>query len=722
MKNAPPSAPRGKSGIALVVVLGFLAVLVIMGLGFAVSMRIERLVARSALETIKAKQLGEAALARVVEDIDADIGDDMVPNWNSGNWAGGAFESLGSGAKAGAASLLSGYATNYVPRFVWNGAEAAANNAEWINFSFVNNGQTITIGRYAYIALDCSGLFDVNFDYSPTNYWPLSRASGHSLYELQLTNAMLAEINESSLTNVFFLGSSPAWKQMIACRVYNSPIKIEKPWYRLETAAEINPFLARGYGAVGRAPFRTGATNINFVTYSRIPEGYLLGGSVGSPVALGTTLAELIAQQGAIVSEFTAMGVADPNALFNNLRDYVDPDNQPFNLNSFSTEAVPLINEVVVSNAVAEGGGIVTNSIQVFVEVWHPFTGTNNNSYVVTVEGVIQSPFPATLRPVLNQAVNLPPTPWTAGRLAFITTPVARATATGSFDLTSSYFDGRVRVREGSAGGTIVDESRIRIEIGELHGGVGVYQRGVAANDPRLNWNTTVAGQWTDRLAAQFTLGATNLNITHTNVNADGHALMYVANRPLQTVGELGLLMHDASRHWQTISLLDGPNFLPVLDRFVITNAATRAGLINPNSYNTGVVGVVFNEMPVERVPLDPAIYRLNSTNALALARRFSDKNIAFTNLSDMRWLGPQITAASMGVSNAFQESIVRNSAGLFAPRQQLFTVLLNAQVLQDNSTNVLAEQRGVGLVWRDPYPVNGRHEIRVRNFRWLTE
>jgi len=75
-----------------------------------------------------------------------------------------------------------------------------------------------------------------------------------------------------------------------------------------------------------------------------------------------------------------------------------------------------------------------------------------------------------------------------------------------------------------------------------------------------------------------------------------------------------------------------------------------------------------------------------------------------------------------MGVSNAFQESIVRNSAGLFAPRQQLFTVLLNAQVLQDNSTNVLAEQRGVGLVWRDPYPVNGRHEIRVRNFRWLTE
>lgn len=708
MKNAPPSAPRGKSGIALVVVLGFLAVLVIMGLGFAVSMRIERLVARSALETIKAKQLGEAALARVVEDIDADIGDDMVPNWNSGNWAGGAFESLGSGAKAGGASLLSGYVTNYVPRSLWAGADAAANNAEWINFSFVNNGQTITIGRYAYVALDCSGLFDVNFDYSPTNYTVLTRGLGASLYELRL-----------GATNLLHEISTNRWTNMVFCRTYNAPQNLEKPWLRLETAAEIVPFIGSGFANM--QPLRY-PTNVNFVTYSRIPEGYLQGGSVGSPVALGTTLAELTAQQGAIVGQFAAMGVPDPNALFNNLHDYVDPDNRPFDLNSFSTEAVPLINEVVVSNAVAEGGGIVTNSIQVFVEVWHPFTGTNNNGYVVTVEGVIQSPFPATLRPVLNQAVNLPPPPWTAGRLAFITTPVARATATGSFDLTSSYFDGRIRVREGSAGGTIVDESRIRIDIGELHGGVGVYQRGVAANDPRLNWNTTVAGQWTDRLAAQFTLGATNLNITHTNVNADGHALMYVANRPLQTVGELGLLMHDASRHWQTISLLDGPNFLPVLDRFVITNAATRAGLINPNSYNTGVVGVVFNEMPVERVPLDPATYRLNSTNALALARRFSDKNIAFTNLSDMRWLGPQIAAAGMGVSNAFQESIVRNSAGLFAPRQQLFTVLLNAQVLQDNSTNVLAEQRGVGLVWRDPYSVNGRHEIRVRNFRWLTE
>ena len=197
---------------------------------------------------------------------------------------------------------------------------------------------------------------------------------------------------------------------------------------------------------------------------------------------------------------------------------------------------------------------------------------------------------------------------------------------------------------------------------------------------------------------------------------------MYVANRPLKVVGELGLLLFDANKPWQTVSLLNGPNYYPVLDRFTMRTNDVLQGLVNPNGHNSNVIATVFNRMPIERVPGDPATTYLTTAQLLDMAKRFTDKYIAFTNVSDLKFIGPQVLAAVPSLPATVYESFVRNSAGLIAPRQQLYAVFLVVQA-QDDDKNILAEQRGTGLIWRDPYIAsNDTHAVMVRNFRWLTE
>ena len=726
MKNdfPAPAARHPKSGIALIIVLGFLSLLIIMAVGFAISMRVERLVSRTSLDHIKSRQLGEAALARVVWDINESVGDAMVPDWN-GDWAGGVFESLGSGIKAtnlfSGTNLLSGYVTNYVPRSLLTSATLAANNAEWLPFEYVDNGTMKRVGQYAYLVVDCSGLLDANFDYSLTNNIVQSRQFGESLYELQLTNALFTELAIPRVSPPYV-----QWTNLIWCRVRANGQSLEKPWVRLETLAELTPILSHGFGNGGNrtnSPFGIDVPNQNFSTYSRIPRGYLQGTAVEQPLAITDPL-----DQTALSSAFTSMGLPDVGGFYNNLRDYTDSDNVPVNVDSFSTEAVPLINEIVVSNSYVDVNGdgtLFRNQYRLLTEVWYPFTTANSNSYALRIIGQYQGANPPPNLPVINETINMsaPGGTWTAGDFLVITsTPQTLVTNIfqnlGAVKVRASarVLQNGVEVdRVGGAGATLLE-----LDIGSRITGFGNFFFAKAADDPRLNWNGADATQW--KTVAAHTLRTTNSGLTYANAGSDGHPYMYVANRPLRTVGELGLLLFSATKPWQTISLLQGPNFFSVLDRFTLITNEVRHGLVNPNSYNTNVIATVFNRMPVDRVPGDPASTNLNLAQLLALGRRFAEKQIALTNVSDLSHLAPQITAAVPGLDSAYFESVARNSAGLFSPRQQLYTVILAAQV-QDDDENILAEQMGVGLIWRDPYIVsNNTHATMVRNFRWLTE
>lgn len=707
-----PASAGSRSGIALVVVLGFLAVLVIMAMGFAVSMRVERLAARNSLDHVRSRQLGEAALARVVSDIQKDLGSALVPDW-AGSWVEGAFESIGSGV-AMTNKLIEGHVTNYIPRSLWTAAHNAEKNAQWLPFEYTDaGGQQKRIGRYAYIVLDCSGLLDVNFDYTSNNI-PMPRRLGASPYELQLALPGGALIGEMSVNNA-------RWTNMIWGRTTANSQTVESAWTRLETVAEISPMLARGFGNM--QPLSPASVqSSNLITYSRFPRGWLANGGVRQPIYIGD-LAAIQANKNEIIAQFGEMGYPEPITSYDNLVDYVDTDNQPWNRSSFCTEAVPMLNEIVVSNRIITEASEthITNEYQILVELWYPFTSTNANSYSVRLGAIYEGMSPPELNPpAVNETIPIPISAWTVDRYVIITSTLRRAAASGVIPETSQ---ARVRILARVQEGAVLTEvdtvGSMTIPIGVSMTDYGTYMRGKACKDPRMNWDGSDDNQWKD--VDSPTLRAFNAGVADPTVaGADGSTLMYVRNGPLQAVGELGLMLYDKTKPWTTVGLLEGANFFPVLNRFTTKTNAVLYGLVNPNSWNTNVVGTVFLGSRVERVPFDPQGTNTTLTQARDIARAMVTM-ASVTNVADLGNMSAEIAAGYGNLDPMRKESVLRNSAGLFSPRQNLFTVILISQVTDDED-NVLAEQRGVGTIWRDPYPVNGRHEVFVRYYRWLTE
>lgn len=88
-------------------------------------------------------------------------------------------------------------------------------------------------------------------------------------------------------------------------------------------------------------------------------------------------------------------------------------------------------------------------------------------------------------------------------------------------------------------------------------------------------------------------------------------------------------------------------------------------------------------------------------------------------------WGGP--------VNNNMQvEGVIRNSYRLFNPNQNLFTIIVVAQAINDqgvrgsfdsNTDTILGEKRAVALVWRDPFMGKaGRNEMFIRMFRYIDQ
>ena len=201
---------------------------------------------------------------------------------------------------------------------------------------------------------------------------------------------------------------------------------------------------------------------------------------------------------------------------------------------------------------------------------------------------------------------------------------------------------------------------------------------------------------------------------------------MYVANRNLCTVGELGYLAYAP---WKTVKLY-GTNLNPVLDHFAMgTNDAdpyvshARRGLVNPNSRQEEALSAVFANMPVDDYPGGPSnLFTMDTARGL-YARLTNSPAFAqgITNLSDIgRVLTNFTPIGSVTFNNELQkESIFRNPIGLLSVRQNLFTIIIEAQVASGgNIPSHPVRQRAVALVWRDPYT----GEMFVRSIKWLKD
>ena len=84
-------ALRGRSGSALIIVLGFLSFMVVSAVAFAVYMRTERLASSGFHRSASVRQMVKAGVANVIAQIDAAIGDDPYPGLQMGGSSGGDF-------------------------------------------------------------------------------------------------------------------------------------------------------------------------------------------------------------------------------------------------------------------------------------------------------------------------------------------------------------------------------------------------------------------------------------------------------------------------------------------------------------------------------------------------------------------------------------------------------------------------------------------------------
>jgi hypothetical protein len=273
-----------------------------------------------------------------------------------------------------------------------------------------------------------------------------------------------------------------------------------------------------------------------------------------------------------------------------------------------------------------------------------------------------------------------------------------------------------------------VDQRRLRLDF--LGVAPGTMTAGLAIDDPRFNhvnpaksngyWKTTGAAS---PVGTASSMGGPNPVLSHATAPADfagvgGTPWVYWANAPLKTTGELGMQAYNPSNAWTTIALL-GPNAAkaPVLDRFFISsNTHAR---ININTWRDPVLITAFNNCPASGYPgqnMTPISSGVR--DSIASTIKAATTASPFKNLSDFS----QVSATIGGLNALDSEGVIRDTAEILCVRQQVFTILVAGQSLSDAGA-VMGEQRGLAVVWRDPYADStGYHPSFVRSFRWLTE
>jgi hypothetical protein len=692
---------RDREGVALILVIGMLALMVVLGITFSIYMRTERVAAGSFKSGVVARQLLPVALNRALDAINNDLGNKPYPSWNvleSGNGVGVAVSGVNNtNVMAWIPRAALGPNPNPSPRWI----DPIAPGVE---------------GRVGYLVVNCSGLLDANT--SGNGVTP--RGNGVSINEIQLSACQ--DVADAAA--------------LVAGRPY-------------ETIQE--------FGVKGLTSGALGQPVSNFVCFSYFPTGYV-GGTNITLVDLSGDDNALTNRHADIVNGLIGSGIEASQAefVYQNLLDYVDADDVPRDLGSACTESVPMFNEILVTNTYR----FLANTNfdmrgRVYAEWFYPFVKTYPVNYWIEYSATFERagatpatfPLPASVTGVVDSA-------YTPG-LSF-------AASTPSFTIIipstnyAAYVGARIqlkakinlRMHANNSSGPVVDASpsQTNLTIDLTLPVVTVPNPPSAISisavtdaevvDPRFNWDPS---QWTVR-ANNNSLALTN-NVTRTWLTArdtDGYAGMYVANRPLVSVAELTYLLRGQTTtptdyRWNTIRLFDwvSPSGVShpmdrVLDYFALgTNTAVK-GFVNPNSGEVDVLTAAFTDMPVNNYPGETPVTTLTPAQARALAGFWADTNqnparCNFTMLSDIGHATNVFNAATLSGWTPFQkESVLRNSVGLFNTRQQYFMILLYAQAakyvpLMDDRS-VLAEVRGIAEVWRDPLPnAEGIHPCVIR-------
>lgn len=695
-----------RSGIALIIVLGFLSILVVMGVAFAVFSRTERMASRAYADVVKSRQIAQAGLARTLSELDQMLVADgtSYPSWTIKLSPGGSpYQWLASNNDP----------KSFVPRTAWETATSVFNiGGGGCGMRDIRDiTGTNVLGRYAYMIVNCSGLLDANY------IGGSNRMYGSSPYEIALSNAILTEVTDTGVSDI--------------------PSNRRTTWKRFETIPDLY--------AVCSAPPAAVNTNLfpslsNLFTYSRAPAGWwdTAGGTVQTQVYIGgNALLSDVSMQAAVVSAFSRIAGTDATALRDALMDYIDTDFQPRSVTNGTVEATPLINEITIEQEFTVAG---VNVCRPSVEVWFPFVAiTNPNNYRLALAITFTNAVPAEYNPQNGGTAGRGqygvtytfPGAWSTPGYRVVGFPqiaIAQGSSTNPLvSLNNLEAVITAELRENTSSGPRVDYVQnvtCKLSFASSTPGAAAQVGGVAVTDPRLNHKLD---QWKQIGASPGAVGSPTLNAFNTGVAgplaADGGMLateLYIANQPLRSTGELGLLFSGVAP-WQSIRLL-GAGSWPVLDYFTAVTGSVFKGRVNVNTPNQAVLASALLGANAERYPgQGGAATRLDVVAANTLASQIISALSAspLVNMSDIA--GKFAAGTFTGYGPLESEGILRTTADLLTPRQQMFTLFVVAQYV-DPLGSPGAEQRLLAVVWRDPYRnANGVNEMFVRFFKWLT-
>ena len=201
-QGLPPCAaglPPSRRGAALLIVIGLLSLLLISAVAFSILMTVERSAAGNYRHAVQARQLLYAGLAQAIADLNTNVGDNCYPPWTNGVITVGnrhtacnmdVMQSIdylrNQTNDVCAARVLSAEALKYIPRSLWHAVQTVTPEA----LSFSVNGSPV--GRYAYVAVNVSGLLDAN------QICTTSRWVGADAGEIQIANGLPFDVTNAA--------------------------------------------------------------------------------------------------------------------------------------------------------------------------------------------------------------------------------------------------------------------------------------------------------------------------------------------------------------------------------------------------------------------------------------------------------------------------------------------------------------------------------------------
>lgn len=741
-----------KSGAALLIALGFLAVLTLVIIAFTTQTRTERLAGRAYLTKAQTRHLLNTALTRAMEDVDIATSNQthsIFPEFLAAN-------SMGGGIPL-SPTLDFDMEQDYFPaenEAIGRAFDEALASAEW---QTITTDGTNPIGRVGYIIINTSGLLDANHVGGPStnevSAGVLERRCGLSPDEIHLSDEILPEL------------VSPASGISLV-------LNRDTQWHRFESLRDLQQLGAQSSPAIFSRPPE------NFCAFSFFPQTEENNGRE----YMGSTLDEIIENEDLILDALNEIGLSDDNQQFvyRQLLDYVDPDSIPQEP-QLSVEPVPLLNELVLECAftftpeieevedpdtgeVEEvvSAIIVSNQYTLNAELWYPFAiHENSDNFSLSIDSPLDTA--GTIPDDLFGSVagwsgdfdlnvdswrfgDDPETVIAASESKSDSYSSANELIAAFRNMASDVLFPRIRCinTDYNIVVDIVEDIKLPVDkavsaqlLPDVENtaedlfnaataaiATNSLTVGLAAIDPRLNWNTNY---WVEVGDAGYgeTLGDINSGIIDNSkfVNTpDPVDTIYVRNAGvIDSPFEFTYFLYDMEKPWRTFQFFrehdEADNTRNILTHLLARpESPRRHGWINPNSQHSNVLASAFFDMPMDefvQTETDTSD-RIDAQKAQALAsilesgQPYASKGETYAELENTAV--HDAIDAIIGGSTWKKESLLRNGTELFNPRDNSFVILLAAQTGIDRNMDgtigddeTLGMQKAVAYIWRDP-------------------